>query len=212
MDRIKKHLGAHLKPVTLYYDDIEQIVALFKQINNEVRIESSGYLLSDISELIKLNKNELNDLEISISSPHVSLDLNPDGIWLYAAKDDPIEVGLFEQLKQFLQANKRPLTIITQSSVLAGLTSGLLFGYYLQKNQQKTLYDTMLGLSIFILSVIWSWWSIFGADKRHTIIYPLLNRNMQSSFFMRNKEPLLISGISAFIGAIITILLTKLLS
>ena len=117
MEKLIKPFGESQKPVILYMDDIDKIVEIIGQASQKVEISTEDYVIQDLKQLSELKHEFLNELNISIREPYVSLNMKPDIIFLYIGKDDLLSRGLFENIKKILLQNRRPFSWLLQNYI-----------------------------------------------------------------------------------------------
>lgn len=207
MERKTKSLGASLKAVILYRDDLEKIIEILKTGSGDIKIENKEYKFNALDELGNLKKDFITDIELSQSIPYVSVSFTQNSVWLYASDDSPASVGIFEQIRNYILSRRRKLAWLTENPFLGGACIGASTFFVIA---DRSLYNLFLALSVFALGALWSWNSLRGSLKRHAVIYPLIYRKERFGFLGRKKDEIWIAIIAAFLGAFITLLLTKL--
>jgi len=205
--RIRQSHGEELKPVALYLDDLERIIEIFKEASDDVRILTSEYELDSIDEFRNLHEETLNYLKISISEPFVSLELKPNGIWLFISEDELISRGVFEKIKQLLHSRRRKLSWLTANPYLAGAAVGSSAFPFFKAIDSQNVYWAVLGCSLLMIGAIWTWWSFAGTLKKYSIVR-LRRRAESPSFWKRKKDDIVLVIISAVVGALITLAIT----
>lgn len=210
MKRIGKAQNQKLKPVYLFKDDISDLLEIFYRGCKKVEIEAAGYQLENLQELEKLSNETINELRIVGHAPLISLHFGPSSVYLFIDEDTHHQLGLFEEIKSFVNSKRRKLSWLTQSSLGPGLLVGLAFKFIPLNKNELTTYSVLLVSSMFILAIFWGWWSFHSYFKKYSIIYTKRTRK-DGSFFQRKKDELVLAVISASIGAAITLLVTKVL-
>jgi len=200
LKKLNKHLGEHLKPVKLFYDDIEEIYEILKAANNEVKIEADNYEIESLDEILTIKKPFFTNLQISIRNPYVSINFKNNEIWLYASEDTAIQRGLYEKLKLLINKKKRLFAPLLQNSIFSGLYLGTSFWWFLTK-------EFTMGLIIIITGLLWMYLGYKSQFQHFSIIVPEYSNN-KPNFFIRNKDNIILAVISALLGGIITKILT----
>lgn len=205
MQKISQSLGEHLQPVTLYMDEIEQIVNAFREISPDVSVSTNDYLLTDFKQLSEFKKEYLTDVNIKVREPYIDLSLEHHQIFLYAAKDDLISRGLYEKVKAILRKNKRPFFKILQNfGIITGISLYLIL-YGLSRQSWQTVSVAAVSL---LVSIAIGWYAYQDRFKKFSIIIPKYKVEVPS-FWKRNSDALVLALFSAVFGGIVTLILVK---
>jgi hypothetical protein len=208
MKRVGKSKSEKLKPVYLYKDDISELLKIFERGCEKVEIEAAGYRLDDVSELENLSDETINEFHIQGRKPYVSLHFRPNEIFLYINEDTHHQIGVFEELKSYVNSRRKKLYWLTQSSIAPGILAGTAFQFIPIEKDEITTYSVSLAVSMFALAILWGWWGLHSSFKKYSIIYTKRSRK-DGSFIQRKQDDLLLIIISASVGAAITLLSTK---
>ncbi len=207
MKKKTKSLGEHLKPVILYRDDLEKIIDILNKGSGEIKIENEEYKFNSLDELKSLKKDFITDIKLSQSTPHVSISFTQSSVWLFASNDSLESVGIYEQIRNHILSRRRKLAWLTENSALGSMCIGFSIWFLLFEH---SLYSLFLALSLLTLGALWSWHSFRSTFKRYAVIYPLIYRKEHFGFFGRKKDEICLVIISAILGAVVTLILTKL--
>jgi hypothetical protein len=208
MKRISKAQSEKLKPVYLYKDDVSDLFEIFERGCKTVELEAAGYGLESMSEFEKLSNESINELHIQGREPYVSLHFRPNGIFLYINEDTHHQIGVFEEIKSFVNSKRRRLSWLTQSPLAPGILGGIAFQFIPMDKNEITTYSILLVISMFALAIFWFWWSFHSSFKKYSIIQTQRSRK-DGNFFQRKKDDILLAFISASVGVAITLLVTK---
>ncbi len=209
MQKLTKSHGEHLRPVTLYLEDLEHIVDVLSEVSDKVSISTGDYALEDLKQLTELKRESINELSLSIKEPYVSLDLMPNSIWLYISKDDAVSRGAFEKIKQVLLQSRRPFTGLLHESSFTGLLSAVGFYPLIYGIVRGNWLFITVGIALIAMGIIWFWYGFQDKFKRFSVIIPRY-KSQAPSFFKRNSDAILLSIISAIAGGLITLAIVKL--
>jgi hypothetical protein len=191
-----------MKPVRLYLDDLQEIVGFLEEPCDRVEIQTGDKVLDSLDELQSLKKEVLHKLKISGWAPYISVDMSPNQIWLYIAEDTPESRGLFEKIKTVLVRCQRPLSGLFHSSSLVGLAWPLtIWGVVLGLKVDSVFLASMFGV-LFLLTIAWAICGFRDWTRRFTAVVPK-HRVDSPGFLKRNKDKILLSIISALIGALV---------
>lgn len=172
MQKLTKSHGELLKPVKLYLNDLERIVELLQEVATDVDISTDEYTLTDLNQLSELKKEHLTFLELEVSDPYISFNLEPHQVWLFIGRDDMVSRGTFEKIKQVLVQRKRPLAWLLHSSVTSGLFTGLALGVLVTGVSIGNSIIAVLSTLALFLGVWWMWYGHKDRFKRYSIIIP----------------------------------------
>jgi len=203
--------GEHLRPVKLYLEDVEEIARYMLEASEELKIASHGFELDEVSELSQIKRKYLTDVSLSIRDPYVSLQMSPNGIWLYIMSDDPTSRGVFEKIKALMNKRKRRFARILHNTYISGGVTGIGLVILLQAIRDNQPVLLISAVAVILIGVVWSIYGFNDQFKRFSIIVPAY-RTERPGFIERNLDRIAIAVISAIIGAIATVLLTQALA
>ena len=206
MKNIPHSFGKFLYPVTLYLDDLEEIVGILNNPPSAIMIQTDRMQFDNLQELGTLTVEQL--FKLSISNDDVSLSMEPNQIWLFAHNDGPIAQGQFEQIRRLVNNRSTIFKRILQRSSVSGIIAGigiiLTFDAVLASNTNKIILGILLisfavgyGIASFRLNI----------NRYSTIV--LARKKDRPSFIKRNKDSIWIAIISAILGGLITVLISK---
>jgi len=206
MKRINFPQEEEIKPVILYFDDLERIVEILKELSNNIVIFTDKYELDSLHELQEIHKDTLNWLTLGIAKPQVSVNFRPNGILLYIEEDIPVSRGILEKVKQLLRNCKRKLSWLAMNSWIgATIIGGSIFFF-----SSRSFMGILLGCLMTFLGAILLWWGHGVIDKKWSVIH-LKRRIELPSFWKRNKDRIVVAIISITFGSLITLVITNLL-
>lgn len=206
----KSHVyGVDLKPVKVYFDDLERIVEILRDVSSDISVSTDEYELGDITDLLSLNQLAIHELEISSKNPHVVLQLRASGARVYASDSTPICIGVVEKIRKQLKPRSRKLGWLISSFLPFMLTfmfpvGAFCFGlgWSISSVQSMNVRGVIGGILISILSAVTVGW--FGRlfTKTYSTIY-LRPKKEMPSFFARKKDDIALAIISGLLGAIL---------
>jgi hypothetical protein len=188
----------NFKPVRLFLDDIKAIVDILQAVTKKVSIETEEYRFASVEELLKLEKESINNLTISCGNwaeiPNIRLSLKPGGTELYIDEDEPVSRGIFEKVKDVLIKCERPHARVLQFAanylllVLAMALAPLTF--FLPKDFTWSLLA--IEWLLIILGLLGGRWARKDRFQRYSIII-LKKRVERKSVWERNQDQILLS-------------------
>lgn len=206
MKKIIQSYGEHIAPVRVYLDDIQEIIGILRDSCEEVLIQTSNNQLDNVDELVSLRKDMLHDLKIYGRRPYISIDMEPNQIWLFVSEDTPESRGLFEKVKVVLLKCTRPFTWLLHSSFLNGIAWPLtILGAVLSWRMNSNLLTAFFAI-LFLLCVLWVVYGYYDRFNRYTVVVPR-HRIDSPNFLKRNTDKIVLAIISALIGALVSYVL-----
>jgi hypothetical protein len=212
VEKIRRHIGEYLKPVKLYFDDIEELVDIFHNAGADIQIEADDYKIASPEEILSIKKPYFTDLKIRQCNISVSVDFSSNGIWLFAAEDTPVQRGLFEQTKSILRKKRRLLAPFFQSSILSGLFLGASSWFIIGSSliTMSRAWQLFIGVSMIFIGALWMWFGHLSRFRRFSIIVPF-RKSDRPNFWIRNRDQIILALISAALGAIGAFVITYIL-
>jgi hypothetical protein len=212
MKKRNQSYSEKLKPVVLYFDDLERIIEILNEISDDVKISTKEYQFENIEEVKKIEGETINSLSFDTHRPGLSLTLEPGGIFLHVFSETPALRGIFEILKQLLHNRRRKFAWLYNdlSMVFGGVLIGGSTWFLFPGISKKNPYLISAGCACIILGVIYWWWSWQVYFRRYSTIF-LKRRAELPSFWKDKRDQIILAIISAVIGSLITVVATKLL-
>lgn len=205
MERVSNRHIEDFPSVTLYIDDIEEIVALFASACEHVEIETGEFKTSDPSELTdmasKFRSGRFPRVKISGHVPYVSLELLPQRARAYISEDSVEQRGVISKARDVLNRRKK---------LKPGLVSGFFVfvlstvGFNLIEDRQFTIGFILLGFAFLC------WPVIVNLSMKNTVTVNTSRLSDRSHFFSRKRDDLILAMISAIVGGAIAIVVAKL--
>ena len=69
-----------LKPVKVFFDEIEMVVAALQEVSDRVEISTEDYVLDSADELLKLEQETIHSLSIHGYDAYITVDLLPRSV------------------------------------------------------------------------------------------------------------------------------------
>lgn len=202
MKKLDQSISIQFPPVVLYLEDLEEIEHVLVRDAKDLVIRCEGYEFDSTAELAtKLDGKQIHAMEFRADNPYTSIDFDPFSTRIHVGTSNVHGAGISHLIANILQRRTRSFRWIykpwTPSLLLFGISIG------------SPLLPTPWNRLLYVLVFIWVLWSFWIDVKRHSIIR-LVKR--PASFFARNRDQLVITIISAVIGAILTMAATHLYS
>ena len=199
-------LSERFKPVILYRDDIEAILAILHEVSETVEMSSDEHIFNTDEEWLDVKTDYFTHLEIASSHPYIKVELETWKTDLYSSDDSPATRGAYEKIKDILLARKRRIRSRPDSWIwvfpvfLCSFSIGVIF---------KPFWNyTILGIFIVLYSAL-QVWALRIEMRKHSIIIPKY-RSEAPGFWQRNSDSIIIAIAAAIIGAVIGSIVTVL--
>lgn len=201
--RASKSIGEHLPPAILYREDVEEIYRILSALSQDVCIKADGYIFDNFDELFSHSKNIINELEMKIYNPYVSINLREKEMWLYIDNDTNEQVGAFEKIKSVVikRRNWRHQILSNFVIALAFSLSSLIFPYLVIIT--KEVYYAMTGILFGIIGASMGVYSLFIGSKKYSQIVLAYNKDIKLNFLKRNQDAIVVA---LFVGMILFLL------
>jgi hypothetical protein len=167
---------------------------------------------------VAVQGEDLHEIEIRRARPiYVSVDLRPDGGTVYGAEDDATTVGLVNKTADVLRRCRRWPSIIVFNPIAAFVILWVWTTFLAALSASepaKTHWsaETTLLVAIWLVFLLLLGAAYWISQQRHTMIV-CSHRSDAPGYWRRNKDPItvaIIAGVvGAFLGTLITIVVTK---
>lgn len=209
MKRIPQRLSYALGPVRLYLDDVDDIAAQLRSGAGSVEMQACEFEIESTDKLSDLKMEVIHDLTIESQNPHIAVRLWPRNAEIIAYRDDPASRGLFEVIKDNLHRHQRSFGGFHRYPMIGGVIIGLApwaFFFVPMNLWARVLLSVAvllvgLALSLPILQIFRGSYSTIVLSSRAT----------RTTFWRRKGDEILIALISAIVGSLITLAISKLL-
>jgi hypothetical protein len=148
-----------------------------------------------------LESKRLTGLSLSLSGYSADIHVRDDG--------DIKALGVLSKIETILLKRENKILNLLASSWMFLLFNGLIwFVIWLFPSKENEILKLAILISILLIGLFWFIWSLKVQSKKHSLIY--LYDSSAPSFFERNKDNIILIVISAFFGAIMTIVIQRL--
>ena len=181
-----------------------------EEVNPIVKISTADYAFDNLDEMKEAGIERTNYLSIYTNDPSILLKLEPHASVLESDDDAAIQKGTTEKIKTVLAARKTYLTRFLQSGTVAGIFIGSSFWYLFPGWSNHDFRKVTIGLTALIVGLLWSWWAM---TKSRTV-YPTIHlspKRARPNVLDRKKGDIVLALISAIAGAIVALVISKLI-
>ncbi len=212
MIKKKKSIRVKIPAIRLYLEDLKEIEGVFNENTKEHQIETNEFEYKNLEECLNHQTGQgidiLNDVSFSSHNPYISLEFKKDSAALYGSEDSTNTYGIIHKIQAILRKRFRfvryfanawfPLLLIILLNLIPRETAGYLAKYSIPL-AIAILVSYILIIFLFLI------WGFRLSMINHSIVH-LKNRNSYEGFFTRKKDEIIISLISAIVGAIISVI------
>src|SRR5216684_1723774 len=198
MEKVKKRKSftRSYRPVVIWLEDLEEIVATLQETTKDVQISTDDYRFTTVDEVKEhFGPKTQFAMEITSSAPYLRLQLTRLWVELYVSPD-PQSAKLFHEIDGVLSRCQRSVFyrywLIVPSMVA-------LYSDFVFPKVPATVVITGLGT----VGAFWFLCVCFVTMSRCAVIY-LQRRSESSPFFERTKDQLLLLLIGGLLGGVIT--------
>ena len=197
--------------LTLYRDDLEEIIRIFNPNKNEgvISLSDDDYEYDSLDELKSCKGVKVNQLAISQSVRAIRLALGSDGSYLHLIQPTAESEIAFYKAHEYLKSKEgwswipSPVEQALYTFIFAGLAVvSVIAG--IKKNH---IYF-VAAVPAFFLGM----WLFARPQRGNRPVIRLVNRADAPSFFRRKKDELVLLIVGALLGAVATLLATLLVN
>jgi hypothetical protein len=213
MEKLIGSRCGRLPPVRLFLEDVERIACSFAEVSEKVELRTAEFSFESVSEFRQLDAERIHELHVQAREPHISLDLSPDGAFLFISQDTPESRGVYEKAREVLLSCKQPLGAVT-GSVFGSATAGIVLGFGLALGIWALTKGSQLLVTIAALA-LFGGVALFFAGLRTRFheysVIVLAKRSECKSYWRRNKDAIILVVISGVVGSLVTLLINAIL-
>jgi hypothetical protein len=200
MKKLNQPLSKEYMPLKLYLDDLNEIEGIVKESTATMELEADGFQFASVEEMAhKLRDRSITGVKLTISQPYSTIELERLWAKLYVSSSETLGAGLFHKLDHVLAQARRPLWFLYSYYFVSPL--GSLAGIMIL----KSLWALGIG------PIGWALWVFFVRSRRHSLVIIVARKGI-GSFWTRKKDDIILVGMGAFIGAILGVIGTLLIS
>ena len=120
MKRQRRSILRHYSPIKIYFDDLQEIIAIFERDNIVHEIKTEGFVWDSIEEL-KDKERKIVDLTITSSEPYVAVNLRSFETSLFVGDDDIKSAGILHKIDLIIKKRIRNIYSGWRPTILKGV-------------------------------------------------------------------------------------------
>ncbi|WP_027859695.1 hypothetical protein [Marinobacterium jannaschii] len=190
--------------VTLYLNDVREILNILTESCGEVKLQTGEYHEVEPEELDELVRNtdtdRFSDIYIRTSQPYISIDLRTFGVRIYISEDNTSQRGVVSKISDIL--NHRQRRHFGKVTNFLSALPAIGFGAFIVAGQYKYAAAMLL---IVLLSI----YPVIKYQINNKVVVLTEEKNTKQSFLKRKKDDLVIALVSGSFGAAISFALVK---
>jgi len=208
MKKVNKSVFVVLSVVKLFLNDLEEIDAILKANSSSYKLTLDDYELESINEVREIDeKQDFHELKIQVSDPYISVEINKNGSHIYLLSEDEImSIGITEKLKKILKNRRNTWKYFyrytTYFFVIVSILSLELSPVYYENHK-----IILIGYAFWAFTILWCIVSFIFRNKNN-IVFTSKKYHEIDNYFVRNKDQLINSIVSGFIGLLVGITVT----
>ena len=204
MEKIGNQILEDFPPTTLYLDDLTGIVEIFERVCKRLEITAGQYKISERSELpllaARFPNGRFDRIKIQGQDPYISVDFRPYLVSVYLSEETLEQRGMLSTIRDVVNKGKKrkpeiPLIIFMY------VTGSLAVWKLISKEYPIGVAFALISISAIPVGVKY-------AMKHNVIIHSKL-RGEITTFFQRKKDDIVLAGIAALLGGVVTYLFGK---
>lgn len=187
------------------FNENEEMYTILEDLPSFYTIKlDDEYELYSINEIKEIEeKQDFTNLEIMLRKPYFRLEFDEFHTHIYC-NDDSLCLGIIEKIKPIILKRK---TYFQLSNYLFIYLVGFLLAIVLLIDVLMNLYSDLIGWILIGISILWNIITIkltfFKDDNSKMIVFTTIKSNEKTNFFIKNKDQLILTSISATIIALL---------
>lgn len=211
MKKLSKSISKNYKMPHLYLEDVKEIEEAIKEAKPRIyKITIDNYEYENVAEIPR-DISPVYEMDIYSYSPYISIEFRKLGATVYMGEDDLVSAGVFTKIDKVLTKAQRKLLWLPSSNMFISAVFGVIIGQLVSRT--LPIDANPFKIVPLILAVLLSIYMIFSfktALSNYCVI-EFLKRSEKKSFLEKNQDQIVLIAFGAIIGAIITVLLEKIL-
>jgi len=195
----------------LFREDLEEIEEILKESDPEnLKFETNDFEYGSVKEIPEKDKR-LDYFHIQIYRPYISIDFSKTSAYIYASEKDIKSLGIAGKIADVVKKRERKFLFYIRS--FSGIFSGILFGipfFFMLIN-----FDISKRLAIILLFLLFGGIVsiiLFTNNIPRYSIIELYYKKDKPSFFVKNRDQIILITFGTILGAIATLFLQKIFS
>jgi hypothetical protein len=187
------------------FNENEEMYTILEDLHSFYTIKlDDEYELYSINEIKEIEeKQDFTNLEIMLRKPYFRLEFDEFHTHIYC-DDDSLCLGIIERIKPIILKRK---TYFQLSNYLFIYLVGFLLAIVLSIDVLMNLYSDLIGWILIGISILWNIITVkltfFKDDNSKMIVFTTIKSNEKTNFFIKNKDQLILTSISATIIALL---------
>ncbi|MEK6602137.1 MAG: hypothetical protein AABZ09_09675 [Candidatus Binatota bacterium] len=203
-----KSESTYLPSVHLHLEDLEAIVQIVGEAGAGVTIADKSHEFTSFEEMRQHRGDTITNLKIVGRSPYVSVEFQrwpPFGHHLYTSEQDTRVIGAFHRIYEILRKRQSILSKVFPRPLptIAFFSFWILTSIRVADLQAQSL----LSITGYLLFIIFFAGGLGNSGLLTTI--SLRRQHEAMSFFARRRDDLLLAIVSAILGGVVTLILSK---
>lgn len=204
MENVGNREHSDFPATTLFYDDLMDIIETVLACSERVEFRTDKWKTDNTCEIAAIARKQANgrfdNITITSYSPHMQIQLYRHSIRVYVSEGSIEQCGVTAKIREIVDRGKKPYfetlrTLFIPILCIAGAIALM-----------KTQY--LLAVWLFLLPLLFISASVKYAMNNRVVIRTEL-RGDKKSFFQRKSDDITLALISAMIGGLITLLVSK---
>ena len=197
----------HFVTLKLYKEDLDEILEIMRAADNKVTIGDDEFIYDSIEELQKRKGRVIKRLDLSNSASSLTFTMGNREVKLTRAGD--IEtISPYTQIKEILnKCRRKPWdTILHPYLIIPIIVSIFVAAFFSDRylSEKATVAILTPTILMLVLSLVLHHEGIFSRIV-------LISKHEEQSFWIRNKDAVIVAVISAIVASALTFLVTYIL-
>lgn len=215
MKKRPQNFSQDFKMPHLFREDLEDIENIIKDLSpREFKFETKDFEYNSIQEISK-DFMVVNDFHVQTQSPYISIDFRGSSARIYSGDDDIKTIGVVKKIADIISKRERVFLWYLSNSA-PFIVPALFFSFILllastvHKEVKPSVVWYIIVSTAFLLSGLWGVIGIRSTLKNFSLIEFVYRKN-KPSFFLRNKDQIIVGIIVAIISVVATLFFSKII-
>ncbi len=199
----------HFVTLKLYKEDLDEILEIMRAADNKVTIGDDEFIYDSIEELQKRKGRVIKRLDLSNSASSLTFTMGNREVKNANSGAGDIEtISPYTQIKEILnKCRRKPWDTILHPYLIIPIIVSIFvaaFFSYCYLSEKATVAILTPTILMLVLSLVLHHEGIFSRIV-------LINKHEEQSFWIRNKDAVIVAVISAIVASALTFLVTYIL-